>query len=379
MTDGTRVPLVDLRAQYDGLRADILARIADVLDGMQLFLGPNIQALEGEFAAYCGTRFAVATSSGTSALQLALRAVGVGPGDEVITVAHTFIATAGAIIQAGATPVFVDIDPATYLMDTDQIEAAITPRTRAIVPVHLYGRLCDMAAIDDVARRHGLAVIEDACQAHGARRDGRAAGAWGRAGCFSFYFSKNLGAYGETGIITTDDAELDEAIRQLRDHGSASKYQHAIFGDNARPDEIQAAILRAKLPHLDGWNAARQQHAAAYRRALAGASQVRCAAEAPAGEHVYHQFVVEVADRDAVRQWLLDRGVESGIHYPVPIHRQDAWRRYSDVTYSLPRTEQAAERILSLPMYPELTDEQLSRVTEALIHCTAEALTRGRK
>lgn len=378
MTDGKRVPLVDLRAQYDGLRDDILARIADVLDGMQLFLGPNVQALEAEFAAYCGTRFAVATSSGTSALQLALRAAGVGPGDEVVTVAHTFIATAGAIIQAGATPVFVDVDPETYLIDANRIEAAITPRTQAIVPVHLYGRLCDMEAIEDVARRHGLAVVEDACQAHGARRDGRAAGAWGRAGCFSFYFSKNLGAYGETGIITTDDAELDETIRQLRDHGSASKYQHAIFGDNARPDEIQAAILRAKLPHLDRWNAARQQHAAAYRRALAGAAQVRCAAEAPAGEHVYHQFVVEVVDRDAVRQRLLDRGVESGIHYPVPIHRQEAWRRYSDVAYSLPRTEQAAERILSLPMYPELTDEQLSRVTEALIDCTAEALTRGR-
>jgi len=278
-----RVPLVDLHAQYEGLRAEILERVASVLDSMQLFLGPNVQALEVEFAQYCGTRFAIATSSGTSALQLALRASGVGPGDEVITVANSFIATAGAIIQAGATPVFVDIDPATYLLDTALIESAVTPRTRAILPVHLYGRLADMAAINDVAERHGLLVIEDACQAHGARRQGRAAGAWGQAGCFSFYFTKNLGAYGETGMVVTDDPTIAELIRQLRDHGSASKYQHALFGDNARPDEIQAAILRVKLPHLDHWNDARQRIAAAYREAFRGVPDIRCPAQAPPG------------------------------------------------------------------------------------------------
>lgn len=369
-----RVPLVDLRAQYDELRADILERVAGVLDGMHLFLGPNVQALEEEFAAFCGTRFAVATSSGTSALQLALRAAGIGPGDEVITVANTFIATAGAIIQTGATPVFVDIDPATYLIDLNLIEAAITPETRAILPVHLYGRMVDMASINAVAERHGLVVVEDACQAHGARKLDRAAGAWGRAGCFSFYFSKNLGAYGETGMITTDDPEVADVARQLRDHGSASKYQHAIFGDNARPDEIQAAILCAKLPHLERWNAARQRAALAYREALEGHPSVRCAAQASSGEHVYHQFVVEVADRDEVRQRLLERGVESGIHYPVPIHLQDAWRHYSGRSYSLPRTEQAAQRILSLPMFPELTADQLSYVAESLINCTAGSL-----
>ncbi len=371
------VPLVDLRAQYEPLKGEILERVAAVLDGMHLFLGPNIQALETEFAGFCGTRFAIATSSGTSALQLALRAAAIGPGDEVITVSNTFIATAGAIIQAGATPVFVDIQPGTYLIDASAIESAITPRTRAIIPVHLYGRLADMAAINTIAERHGLVVIEDACQAHGARRNDRAAGAWGRAGCFSFYFSKNLGAYGETGMITTDDADLAEVARQLRDHGSASKYQHAIFGDNARPDEIQAAILRVKLPHLEAWNASRQRIAAGYRAALEGDPGVLCAAPAPAGEHVYHQFILEVDDRDGVRERLLERGVESGIHYPVPIHQQDAWRRHSDVAYSLPVTERATGRILSLPMYPELTEEQLRYVAQSLLECTVGAVASG--
>lgn len=375
----SRVPLVDLRAQYEGLRSEILERIAGVLDSMHLFLGPNIQALETDFAEYCGTRYAVATSSGTSALQLALRASGIGQGDEVITVSHTFIATAGAIIQAGGTPVFVDIDPATYLMDVSLVEAAITARTKAIVPVHLYGRLVDMDAVNTVAKKHGLIVIEDACQAHGARRGGKAAGAFGTAGCFSFYFSKNLGAYGETGIVTTDTEAVVDVIRQLRDHGSATKYQHAIFGDNARPDEIQAAVLRAKLPHLERWNAARQRIAATYRQALSGHEAVACPAECPPGEHVYHQFVVELAERDAVRERLMERGVESGIHYPVPIHRQEAWRQHSAVSYSLPNTERATERILSLPMYPELSDEQLAYVAESLIECSAGVLASSGK
>src|SRR6185437_4077325 len=265
------IPLVDLRAQYETIRGEILPAIGRVLAGMHLFLGDNVVAFEKEFADYCGTRYCVGVGSGTDALMLALRASGVGPGDEVITVANTFIATVEAIYLVGATPILVDVDPVTFTLDVSQLEARITSRTRAIIPVHLYGRIADMSSIAEVARRHGLIVVEDACQAHGAMRDGHRAGAFGAAGCFSFYFSKNLGAYGEAGAIVTDDPEIARTVAILRDHGSPSKYQHTTLGVNSRLDELQAAILRVKLTHLDRWNEKRRTHARTYGRLLADA------------------------------------------------------------------------------------------------------------
>jgi len=361
------VPFVDLKAQYQALRADLLQAVANALDSMQLFLGPNVRALEEEFAAYCGTKYAVAVGSGTSALHLALRAVGVEPGDEVITVANTFVATAGAIIQAGARPVFIDIDPGTHLLDLDQVDQAISQRTRAIIPVHLFGRMVDMKSLMALAKARNLSVIEDACQAHGARRGGKLAGAWGQAGCFSFYLSKNLGAYGEMGMVTSDDAEVRDAVRRLRDHGSSSKYQHQVFGFNERPDEIQAAMVRVKLRHLDEWNDARELAAGRYREALQSLPSVRLLDDAADGQHVHHLFVVELeSQRDAVRSYLSEKGIETGIHYPVPIHLQPAWRTFGGSDVALPRTERAASRILSLPIYPELSLGQLSLVVEAL-------------
>jgi dTDP-4-amino-4,6-dideoxygalactose transaminase len=307
------IPLCDLNAQFRPLKADVMRAIEDVLDSMHLFLGPNIAAFESEFAAYCGTQFCVTVANGTDALHLALRAANIGPGDEVITVAHTFFATAEAIHLVGARPVFVDIDPETYTLDPSQIESRLTPRTRAILPVHLYGQIADMDPIMDLAARHGLVVIEDAAQAHGADYRGRRAGSIGHLGCFSFYFSKNLGAYGEAGAVTTSDPELAQRLRLYRDHGSEVRYHHQVFGHNARMDEIQAAVLRVKLPHLD----------AAF-------------------------------------------DIATGIHFPVPIHLQPAARPLGYQPGDLPHTERAASEVLSIPMYPELTDEQLQRVAEAV-------------
>src|SRR5947207_2843561 len=264
-----RVPLVDLTAQFQPMKDEVMRAIEEVLDSMHLFLGPNTAAFEREFAAYCGTTDCVSVANGTDALHLALRAAGVGPGDEVITVAHTFFATTEAIVMAGATPVYVDVDPATCLMDVSQIEARITPRTKAIMPVHLYGQMADMDPIMGIASRHDLLVVEDAAQAHGAEYRGRRAGSIGHLGCFSFYYSKNLGAYGESGAVLTSDPELARRLYLYRDHGSEQRYHHQAYGFNSRMDEIQAAVLRIKLRHLDAWNAQRQAHAATYDRLLA--------------------------------------------------------------------------------------------------------------
>jgi dTDP-4-amino-4,6-dideoxygalactose transaminase len=368
------VPFVDLKAQYQQLKPLLLERIEQVLDGMQLFLGPNVEALEREFASFSGTRYAVGVDSGTSALALSLRALGIGPGDEVITVANTFVATAGAIVETGARPVFVDVDPGTQLMDLALVEGAITARTKAILPVHLYGRLVDMARLNAVAQRHGLAVVEDACQAHGARLDGRAAGAWGSAAAFSFYFSKNLGAYGEAGMVTTDDPEVDRQVRLLRDHGSPEKYRHATFGRNARLDELQAAVLRVKLPLLDQWNEARRRHAAAYREALDGLPGLTCLAPEAGTEHVHHLFVVRTRARDALAAALREAGIASGCHYPIPIHKQEAWSAWGGRPVHLPQTEAAADEILSLPIYPELTDHQRGLVVDAVRSFSARSM-----
>lgn len=361
-----KVPLVDLHAQYEPIKGEVLARISDVLDGMELFLGTHVQSFEREFAAATGVEHAIAVSDGTAALQLALMACGIGREDEVITVAHTFVATAEAIMLVGARPVFVDIDPRTYTIDVAQIERHITPRTRAILPVHLYGQPADMDPILAIARRRGLWTIEDACQAHGARYKGRPVGGLGHLAAYSFYCSKNLGAYGECGMVTTNDAGLAHRVRLLRDHGSPSRYRHELVGMNGRPDELQAAVLRVKLPHLQRWNALRRAHAERYSALLRAVPMVTPPEVAGYAEHVFHLYVVRAPQRDALVEHLHRCGVGAGIHYPVPCHLQPGLSALGYRPGDLPATEQAAAEVLSLPMYAELTAEQQAYVVRCL-------------
>lgn len=360
------IPLVDLKAQYQTIKDEVLPAIERVLENMQLYLGPEQRGFEDEFAAYCHTTAAVSVSNGTDALVMALRASDIGPGDEVVTVANTFIATVEAISIVGATPVFVDIDPVTYAIDANAIEAAITAHTRAILPVHLFGHPADMDPILEIAGRHNLRVIEDASQAHGATYKGQPVGSLGDIGCFSLYCSKTLGAYGEAGICVTNDGNLAERMRMFRDHGSRVRYQHEEMGANARMDEIQAAILRVKLPYLEQWNAARRKHAenfTARLRAVVGSVPET----AEWAQHAFYVYVVQVPDRERVREALEQRGIHTGVHYPIPLHLQPACAKYGVQKGALPITEEAAERILSLPMYAELTDEQVTQVCDALI------------
>jgi len=359
-----KIQFVDLRRQYATVEEEVREAVARTLEGMRLFLGENVQALEQEFAAYCGSRFAVGVGSGTDALYLALRACGIGNGDEVITVSHTFIATAEAIALTGAVPVFVDIDPETYNIDPARIEKKITARTRALLPVHLYGHPAEMGPVLEIARKHGLRAIEDACQAHGARYHGKRTGSLGDLGCFSFYFSKNLGAYGEAGMVTTDDPQLAETLRFLRNHGSRSKYEHCLLGVNARLDEIQATILRVKLPHLEAWNDRRRELAQIYARHLP--PWMAKPTERPGCRHVYHLYVVRTPQRDALKEWLRECGVETGIHYPVPVHHQAACQTYSNGNGVLPATDGAVDQILSLPMYPELREDEVEYVCRCI-------------
>ncbi|MCC6176367.1 MAG: DegT/DnrJ/EryC1/StrS family aminotransferase [Chloroflexi bacterium] len=363
----TAIPLVDLRTQYRALRGEIVPALEAVLDSMHLMLGPNVLAFETEFANHVGAAHAIGVGSGTDALYLALRACGVGAGDEVITVAHTFFATAEAILDLGAVPVLVDVDRTSYTLDPARLDAAITPRTRAIVPVHLYGGMADMDTILAIARRRGLAVVEDACQAHGARDRGRRAGSIGDAAAFSFYVSKNLAAYGEAGAVTTSSPKIAERVRQLRDHGATEKYRHAESGRNSRLDELQAAVLRVKLRHLDAWNVRRRALAREYDALLDG-SGVMAPVVRRGVEHVFHLYVVEVeADaRDRVRASLSARGIETGIHYPVPLHRQPALQSGVRISGSLAQTEDVVGRIISLPMYPELQPEQVQQIADCL-------------
>ena len=357
------IPLVDLKAQFAPLEEEILGTIREILHSMHLFMGPHLTAFEQAFAAYCDASYCQGLGTGTDALVMALRACGVGAGDEVITVAHSFIATVEAIALVGARPIFVDVDPQTYTMDPAGVEARITPRTRALLPVHLYGQPADMDPLLAIAQQHGLHVIEDACQAHGATYHGRRAGSLGAAAAFSFYFSKNLGAYGEGGAVTTSDPAIDKAIRLLRNHGQAVRYYHDLIGTNARIDEIQAAVLGIKLRYLDEWNTRRRAHAAAYGRLLAG-TPLGLPVAAPGREHVYHLYVVRAPERDRLQTWLQERGIGTGIHYPVPIHQQAACAEYDRP--SLPVTEALAGEILSLPMYAELTEEQLAYIAGAV-------------
>jgi dTDP-4-amino-4,6-dideoxygalactose transaminase len=358
-----QIPLVDLKAQHAALRGEIRTAMDDALDSMDLLLGPNVRAFESELATYCGVPHAIGVGSGTDALYLALRACGIGRGDEVITASNSFFATAAAILLTGATPVFVDVDPHTQTIDPGGIRAAITLKTRAIVPVHLFGRVADMSAILEIAREHGLRVVEDACQAHGAIYNGRRAGSLGDAAAFSFYMSKNLGAYGEAGAVTTSSDQVAERVRRLRDHGSARKYEHVELGLNSRLDELQAAVLRVKLRHLDEWNALRRQHAERYAAILDGLD-VELPTIQKAEEHVFHLYVIQTAagSRDTIQRVLAARGVATGIHYPVPIHLQPAMQRTVFASSALPVTEALAPRILSLPMYPELQPDQIDYV-----------------
>ncbi len=359
------VPYADLKAQYAALRQEVLAALDRVGSQAAFILGEEVQEFEREFAAYCGVKHCVAVNSGTSALHLALLGSGVGPGDEVITTPNTFIATAEAISYTGAKPVFVDIDPRTANLDTGKIAAAVTPRTRAILPVHLYGLAAEMDAILEVAARHHLAVIEDACQAHGARYHGKRVGSIGNAGAFSFYPSKNLGAYGEGGALTTNDDALAQQARALRSHGESRRYFHDAIGYNYRMDGFQAAVLRVKLPRLDGWNARRRVLAEVYRRILAGA-RVELQEGGASPERVDHLFVVYVAGRDAVRARLEERGVQTGVYYPLPIHLQKPYQVLCYRRGDLPEVERACERVISMPLYPEMTDEQAAYAAQTL-------------
>lgn len=360
-----RVELVDLAAQYRTIRPEVDAAIQRILDNTSFILGDEVKAFEAAWAAHVGTAGAVGVSSGTAAIELALRALGIGPGDEVITPAHTFIATAEAVTNVGARPVFADIDPTTYDIDPDHVESLVTPRTKAIVPVHLYGQPADLNAVMAIAERHGLSVVEDAAQAHGAEIDGRRCGSIGHAACFSFYPGKNLGAYGDAGAVTSDDPGLLDRVRRMRDHGRTTKYEHVEVGFAERIDALQAAILGAKLPHLEAWTEARRRHAARYTQLLADAPVVT-PAERPGVRHVYHLYVIRSTRRDDLLAHLRAAGVMAGIHYPIPLHRQPAYVAlgYGDV--SLPHTERAAAEIVSLPMYPELTDEQIAYVADAV-------------
>jgi len=360
---GGTIPLVDVRAQYQELRAEIDAAVQRVIDSGQFILGPEVAAFEAAFGEFVGAPRAVGVASGTAALHLALLACGVGPGDEVITTPHTFIATAEAISHTGATPVFADIDPVTYTLDPERVESAVTPRTKAIVPVHLYGHPADMAPLGEIAERHGLRIVEDAAQAHGAAYRGVPCGSIGALAAFSFYPGKNLGAFGDAGAVTGTNDELLARVRKLRDHGRVTKYEHDEVGFGERLDSLQAAILATKLTRLAAWNDARRCIADRYSEMLSGAP-VEVPVERPGATHVYHLYVIRAPRRDELLTALGQRGIGAGIHYPVPLHRQPAYRELEAGPF--PETERASDEILSLPMYPHMTNDQVDRVVEAV-------------
>jgi dTDP-4-amino-4,6-dideoxygalactose transaminase len=357
-----RVPMFDAAAQYRALAPEIDAAVARVVGGRQYILGPEVEAFEAEFARWCGAAHAVGVGNGTDALQLALLACGVGAGDEVVTSASSSPFTALAIAMTGARPVFVDVDSRTYTMAPDAAAAALGPRVRAIVPVHLYGQPADMDPILALARPRGIRVVEDACQAHGAEYRGRRVGALADAAAFSFYPTKNLGAVGDGGAVVTADAEIATRVRMLRDGGRADRDRHVVRGVNSRLDELQAAILRVKLRHLDAWNARRRALAALYRDGLAGAP-VELPSEAPWARHIYHLFVVRSAARDALRARLAADAIDTLVHYPIPLHRQEAFRAPG----AFPNAERDAAQVLSLPLFPQLADEQVARVCRAVV------------
>jgi dTDP-4-amino-4,6-dideoxygalactose transaminase len=357
------VPMVDLKAQHDHIRGDLEAAIARVLDSGAFINGEDCALFEKEFAAYCGVEAACGVANGTDALTICLRAYGVGPGDEVVTVANTFIGTGEAILLNGARPVFVDVDPVTYTMDASALEKAITPRTRLIVPVHLYGHPADMKPIVEISTRHGLPVLEDAAQAHGAEENGRRVGALGHAACFSFYPAKNLGAVGDGGMVVSNDASFVARVRQIANHGGgAHKYDNVVVGTNSRLDTMQAAVLRVKLRHLDAWNRGRRERAAAYAEALAGAPSLVLPRERAGARSAWHLYTIRTPDRDGVQAHLKSRGISTAVHYPRPIHLQPAMAPAGGKPGDLPVSEALCREVLCLPLYPELPFDAVRRI-----------------
>jgi dTDP-4-amino-4,6-dideoxygalactose transaminase len=360
-----KVPFLDLSAQYQLIRDEIDIAIAGVIEQRAFSGGSFVERFESEFAAFCKSEFAIGVANGTEALWLALLAVGIKPGDEIITVPNTFIATAEAISFCGAKPVFVDVEEDTYTMDPALLERALTPRTAAIIPVHLYGQMADMDPIMEFAKRHGLYVIEDACQAHGAEYKGKKAGTIGDLGCFSFYPGKNLGAYGEAGAVVTGNPQWAAGIKMIRDHGQRMKYHHDMIGWNARMDGIQGAVLSVKLKYLAQWNEQRRSNAALYTELLNSVPDVITPMEAAYGTHVYHIYTIRSSRREPLREHLTSRSIELGIHYPIPLHRQAAEGLYDPESH-FPVVETCASQILSLPMYPELSEKQIRYVVEQI-------------
>ena len=360
------VPYLDLKSQYAAIKDEIHAAIGEVMEKTAFAGGPFVARFEQEFARFCNCKHAMGVGNGTDALWLSLLALGIGPGDEVITVPDTFIATAEAITYCGAKPVFVDVEEKTYNMDPSLLEAAITPRTKAVIPVHLFGQTADMDPILAIAGAHGLHVVEDACQAHGAEYKGRKAGSMGATGCFSFYPGKNLGAYGEAGAVVTNDDAIAEKIRIFRDHGQSKKYYHGVIGWNARMDGIQGAILTVKLKYLADWNESRRAHAREYTRLLSSIEGVIEPCEADYAKHIYHIYAIRTGQRDRLMTALAEQGISCGIHYPVPVHLQEAYHFLGLARGSFPVAEKCAEEFLSLPMFPELTTGQIAYVVDKL-------------
>lgn len=359
-----KVPFIDLQAQLASLRGDVLKNVTAVLEKCNFILGEEVQKFEQAFAAYCGTNHAIGLANGTDALHLATRTAGIGPGDEVLIPANTFIATALGVTYAGAKPVPVDIDPKTFLMDPNLAEKAITKKTKAIIPVHLYGRLVEMDPFLTLAKKYSLHIIEDAAQAHGAQRKGKRAGTYGMMGCFSFYPGKNLGCYGDGGMVVTQDPEIKTKLEALRNYGSPKKYHHPTIGFNCRLDTIQAAVLLAKLPHLDHYNEARYQAAVKYHKALEGMGDLILPQIPEKHSHVFHLYVIRTKKRDALVQHLNNNGASTVIHYPVPIHLHGAYSHLGYQKGALPISEQFADEILSLPLFPEITDKQIDYVAD---------------
>ncbi|AIJ04928.1 DegT/DnrJ/EryC1/StrS aminotransferase [Methanocaldococcus bathoardescens] len=353
------IPFIDLKREYSEIKDEINSAIQKVLERGWFILGKELEKLEHEFSKYVGTKFGIGVNSGSDALYLAVKALGIGRGDEVITVSHTFISTADAIVRNGAKPVFVDIDPETYTIDTTLIEKKITERTKAIIPVHLYGHPADMDPIMEIAEKYGLFVIEDASQAHGAKYKGKKVGSIGHIACFSFYPTKNLGAYGDAGMIVTDDEDIANKLKMLRNYGSYKKYHHDVIGINSRLDEIQASILRVKLKYLDKWNERRRKIAKLYNELLEG-SEIIIPIEKEWAKHVYHLYVIRCKERDKLQQYLFKNGIQTQIHYPIPIHKQGTYLNI--VNEYLPATEKICNEILSLPIHPWLNEDEIEKI-----------------
>ena len=360
------IPLVDLRRQYHQIKDEVDEKIREVLESGRFVLGDNVEAFEEEFARYCGVKYAVGVASGTDALTLCLETFGLNNGDEVITVPNTFISTVDSIFHNEATPIFVDVESETYTMNVSDIKQKISERTKVVLPVHLYGHPVDMDPLLEIAEENNLCVVEDACQAHGAEYKDKKMGSFGDCACFSFYPAKNLGAYGDGGIIVTNDEQVAERVRMLRNYGERKKYYHAFIGYNSRLDEIQAAILRVKLKYLDKWVEARRRIAQRYNELLSNVLDITIPYEKSYAKHAYHLYVIRTRHRDKLRSWLSSRNISTGIHYPVPVHLQDAYRHLSFVNGSFPIAEGIAKEILSLPMFPELTEDEVCYVCQSI-------------